>query len=58
VYQSAVLDSPSFDPFSFEQDGIASAEVNIGRRQVSVSYRSPHGDDEPGNPQFLKMLKP
>ena len=35
MQQAAVLDGLSFDPFSFEQDGVASAEVNIGRRQVA-----------------------
>ena len=29
------MDSLAFDPFSFEQDGVASAEVDIGRRQVA-----------------------
>ena len=32
--QASVLDGLSFDPFSFKQDGLASAEVDIGRGEV------------------------
>ena len=35
MHQASVLDGVSFDPFSFQQDGVASAEVNIGRCQVA-----------------------
>ena len=35
MHQASVLDGLSFDPFSFQQDGVASAEVNIGRCQVA-----------------------
>ena len=31
VHQASGLDGLSFDPFSFQQDGVASAEVDIGR---------------------------
>ena len=32
--QASVLDGLSFDPFSFKQDGLASAEVDIGRGEI------------------------
>jgi hypothetical protein len=32
VQQAAVLDCLSFDPFLFQQDGVATAEVDVGRR--------------------------
>ena len=35
VVQASVLDGLSFDPFSFEQDGLAASEVDVGRRQIS-----------------------
>src|SRR5262249_2930352 len=35
VKQASVLDGLSFDPFSFKQDGLASAEVDIGRGEIS-----------------------
>jgi hypothetical protein len=31
VYQASALDGLSFDPFSFQQDGVATAEVYVGR---------------------------
>lgn len=31
--QSSLFDGVGFDPFSFEEDGLASAEVDVGRRQ-------------------------
>src|SRR4029453_13046845 len=34
VKQASVLDGLSFDPFSFKQDGLASAEVDIGRGEI------------------------
>ena len=30
VVQASALDGLSFDPFSFQQDGVASSEVDIG----------------------------
>jgi hypothetical protein len=35
VVQASVSDGLSLDPFSFQQDGIAAAEVDVGGRQVS-----------------------
>ena len=32
--QSSLLDGVAFDPFAFEEDGLASAEVDVGRGQV------------------------
>src|SRR3954465_12488485 len=34
MQQASVLDGLSFDPFSFKQDGLASAEVDVGRGEV------------------------
>src|SRR4051812_2741041 len=34
VVQASVLDGLSFDPFSFKQDGLASAEVDVGGGEV------------------------
>src|SRR5262249_43023843 len=34
VKQSSVLDRLSFCPFSFKQDGLASAEVDVGRGEI------------------------
>src|SRR4029453_3134313 len=34
VKQASVLDGLSFDPFSFKQDGLACAEVDIGRGEI------------------------
>jgi len=34
VVQSSALDGLSFDPFSFQQDGLAPSEVDVSRRQV------------------------
>jgi hypothetical protein len=34
VLQSSLFDGVAFDPFSFQEDCAASAEVNVGRRQV------------------------
>jgi hypothetical protein len=33
VKQASVLEGFAFDPFSFQQDGLTSPEVDIGRRQ-------------------------
>ena len=30
----AILDCGSFDPFSFEKDGLSAAEVDVGRREI------------------------
>ena len=34
MLQSSLFDGVAFDPFSFQEDGLASAEVDVGRRQV------------------------
>jgi hypothetical protein len=34
VLQAAILDCGSFDPFSFEKDGLSAAEVDVGRREI------------------------
>jgi hypothetical protein len=34
VVQASVLDGVSFDPFSFQEDGLAASEVDVCRRQV------------------------
>ena len=34
MLQAAILDCGSFDPFSFQQDGLSAAEVNVGRRDI------------------------
>ena len=34
VVQASALDGLSFDPFSFQEDGLAAPEVDVGRRQV------------------------
>jgi len=34
MLQSSQFDSVAFDPFSFQKDGLASAEVDVGRCQV------------------------
>jgi len=34
VVQASVLDGLAFDPFSFQEDGLAASEVDIGRRQI------------------------
>ena len=35
MQQASVCDGLSFDPFSFQQDGVATAEVDVGRRQIA-----------------------
>ena len=35
MVQAPLLEGPSFDPFSFQQDGLTPAEIDIGRRHVS-----------------------
>jgi hypothetical protein len=34
VVQAALSNGVSFDPFAFEQDGLAASEVNIGGREI------------------------
>ena len=34
VVQASVLDGVSFDPFSFQEDGLATSEVDVGRCQI------------------------
>ena len=34
VVQAALSDRVSFDPFAFEQDGLAAAEVDVGRGEI------------------------
>jgi hypothetical protein len=34
MFQSSLFDGVAFDPFSFQKDGSASAEVDVGRCQV------------------------
>ena len=34
VVQAAVSDGVSFDPFAFEQDGLAASEVDVGRGEI------------------------
>jgi hypothetical protein len=34
VQQAAIGDCLSFDPFSFDQNGLAAPEVNVGWRQI------------------------
>jgi len=34
VVQASAFDGLSFDPFSFQEDGLATPEVDIGRRQI------------------------
>jgi hypothetical protein len=34
MFQSSLSDGVAFDPFSFKKDGLASAEVDVGWRQV------------------------
>ena len=35
MLQATILDCGSFDLFSFEQDGLSAAEVNVGRREIT-----------------------
>ena len=38
MLQAPVLDGLSFDPFSFQQNGLPSPVIDIGRRQVSQAF--------------------
>ena len=35
VVQASALDGLSFDPFSFQEDGLAASEVDVGRCQIA-----------------------
>jgi len=34
MHQASILDGPSFDPFSFQQDGLAASVVDVGRGEI------------------------
>ncbi len=36
--QVALLDGLPFDPFAFEQDGLASTKIDIGRREIADAF--------------------
>ena len=38
MLQAAILDCGLFDPFSFQQDGLSAAEVNVGRRDIVQAF--------------------
>jgi hypothetical protein len=38
VQQAAVGDGLSFDPFSFDQNGLALSEVGVGWRQIADAF--------------------
>ena len=38
VQQAAIGDCLSFDPFSFDQNGLASSEVDVGWRQITDAF--------------------
>jgi len=40
--QAAIGDCPSFDPFTFDQNGLSSPEVNIGGRKVADALMISH----------------
>ena len=35
MLQATVCDCLSFDPFAFEEDGLGSSEVDVGRREIA-----------------------
>ena len=43
MLQSSQFDGVAFDPFSFQKDGLASAEVDVGRCQVLYSEKKGWG---------------
>ena len=51
MLQSSQFDGVAFDPFSFQKDGLASAEVDVGRRQGLVPR-----DFRPNAPRELAAL--
>ena len=38
VQQAAIGDCLSFDPFSFDQNGLAPSEVDVGWRQIADAF--------------------
>jgi hypothetical protein len=38
VQQAAVGDGLSFDPFSFDQNGLATSEIDVGGRQIADAF--------------------
>jgi hypothetical protein len=44
MLQSSLFDGVAFDPFAFQQDGLASAEVDVGRCQVVQAFRDSGSD--------------
>ena len=38
MLQSSLSDGVAFDPFSLQKDGLGSAEVDVGRRQVLQAF--------------------
>ena len=38
VLQAAILDCSSFDPFSLQQNGLSSAEVDVGRGEIAQAF--------------------
>ena len=43
---ASVLDGMSFNPFSFQDDGLAASEVDIGRRQIGDALLPLHNRAE------------
>ena len=35
MLQAAILDCGSFDPFSFQQDGLGASEVDVSRGEIA-----------------------
>ena len=38
IEQAPSFDGLSFDPFSFQQDGLTASEVDIGRREIAQAF--------------------
>ena len=38
MLQAAILGCGSFDPFSFQQDGLGAAEVDVGRGKIAEAF--------------------
>ena len=38
MLQSSLFDGVAFDPFAFQQEGMASAEVDVGRCEVMQAF--------------------
>jgi hypothetical protein len=47
VQQAAIGDCLSFDPFPFDQNGLASPEVDVGRRQVTDALMISQAIEQP-----------